>query len=497
VRGDDSVTDFTHIAACCREAYNGVKRPALVLESVFNLAIDEVPELIGFFHRDTRMVGKLTDEDLREIFFLLTDVYPEEVDDNPDLIRILADLSPAKKTNTTFKFAYRQMSSILGSDVSNEGKAMHLQALAKLMDKKDMYWFLLRLTGRGTPFKSRDVVEALAAHYDIPVARVKRQAIFTSLPVLANQLKNRTVTFGMPSVGDKLLIPIPHRVSNLEELPYPVSHVELIQGERLSLHHSMSEPHSLTVLMDANGVVIESKESPVLKEFIDEIKSNDQYSIPFGIYTIERDKDDNFWFVDILLHIDSDIHDKAWGERQQWMQLNIPPHLIKPKNEVMNIIQLQQYTPKNAISFIYNGDAIQTYTNSREEVILYSTKSKGSVLKVVHGVWQHVEGRGLVLGGWQVAARDGVDGYYNVGILGADPLTQRKLVKLTKDGKAVEGEIIEMKGPTFVDVDIHFANFDENRGIIIQGLIIGICSDAGLSDVAPVEQLEWMVGDEA
>tara|TARA_R110000751_G_scaffold13957_2_gene46062 strand:- start:1467 stop:2216 length:750 start_codon:yes stop_codon:yes gene_type:complete len=249
--------------------------------------------------------------------------------------------------------------------------------------------------------------------------------------------------------------------------------------------------------MDANGVVIESKESPVLKEFIDEIKSNDQYSIPFGIYTIERDKDDNFWFVDVLLHIDSDIHDKTWGERQQWMKLQIPPHLIKPKNEVMNIIQLQQYAPKNAICFIYNGDAVQTYTNSREEVILYSTKSEGSVLKVVHGVWQYVEGRGLVLGGWQVAARDGVDGYYNVGILAADPLTQRKLVALTKDGKAVEGEIIEMKGPTFVDVDIHFANFDENRGIIIQGLIIGICSDAGLSDVAPVEQLEWMVGDEA
>tara|TARA_R110002110_G_C13450563_1_gene717046 strand:+ start:996 stop:2471 length:1476 start_codon:yes stop_codon:yes gene_type:complete len=491
------MTDFSHIAACCREAYNGVKRPALVLESAFNLAIDEVSELIGFFHRDTRMTGKLTDEDLREIFFLLTDVYPEEVDDNPDLVQILANLSPAKRTNTTFKFAYRQMGRILGPDVSNEGKAMHLQALAKLMAKKDMYWFLLRLTGRGTPFKSRDVVEALAAHFDIPVARVKRQAIFTSLPVLANQLKSRTVTFGMPSVGDKLLIPIPHRVSNLEELPYPSNHVELIQGERLSLHHSISEPHSLTVLMDANGVVIESKESPVLKEFIDEIKSNDQYSIPFGIYTIERDKDDNFCFVDILLHIDSDIHNKAWVERQQWMQLNISPHLIKPKNEVMNIIQLQQYAPKNAICFIYNGDAVQTYTNSREEVILYSTKSEGSVLKVVHGVWQYVEGRGLVLGGWQVAARDGVDGYYNVGILAADPLTQRKLVALTKDGKAVEGEIIEMKGPTFVDVDIHFANFDENRGIIIQGLIIGICSDAGLSDVAPVEQLEWMVGDEA
>mgnify|MGYP003654820714 CR=1 FL=1 len=432
------MTDFSHIAACCREAYNGVKRPALVLESAFNLAINEVPELIGFFHRDTRMTGKLTDEDLREIFFLLTDVYPEEVDDNPDLIQILANLSPAKRTNTTFKFAYRQMGSILGPDVSNEGKAIHLQALAKLMAKKDMYWFLLRLTGRGTPFKSRDVVEALAAHYDIPVARVKRQAIFTSLPVLANQLKNATVTFGMPSVGDKLLIPIPHRVSNLEELPYPSNHVELIQGERLTLHHSISSPQfqeqmSLTVLMDANGVVIESKESPVLKEFIDEIKSNDQYSIPFGIYTIERDKDDNFWFVDVLLHIDSDIHDKTWGERQQWMKLQIPPHLIKEKNEVANIIQLQQYAPKNAICFIYNGDAVQTY----------------------------------------------------------------KLVALTKDGKAVEGEIIEMKGPTFVDVDIHFANFDENRGIIIQGLIIGICSDAGLSDVAPVEQLEWMVGDEA
>ena len=52
-----------------------------------------------------------------------------------------------------------------------------------------------------------------------------------------------------------------------------------------------------------------------------------------------------------------------------------------------------------------------------------------------------------------------------------------------------------MDGITFVQVDVHFADYDE-RGIIIQGIITDIIPDAGISDVIPVEDIEMLVGGE-
>ena len=72
---------------------------------------------------------------------------------------------------------------------------------------------------------------------------------------------------------------------------------------------------------------------------------------------------------------------------------------------------------------------------------------------------------------------------------------EKKLGKMTKDAKALEGEIALMKGATFVQVDVHFTDYD-NRGIVIQGVITDIIDDAGISDVVPVEEVEWLVGDD-
>ena len=52
-----------------------------------------------------------------------------------------------------------------------------------------------------------------------------------------------------------------------------------------------------------------------------------------------------------------------------------------------------------------------------------------------------------------------------------------------------------MKGPTFVEVEIHSADYDE-RGIHIQGVITDLAPTAGLSDVVAVEDIEHLVGEE-
>ena len=82
--------NFRHIAACCRQAYNGVRRPSIVAESAFSLIPREIPELIDFFYEDSRLDRKLTDEDLREVFYHLTDLYPEEVVESPDIVELMS-----------------------------------------------------------------------------------------------------------------------------------------------------------------------------------------------------------------------------------------------------------------------------------------------------------------------------------------------------------------------------------------------------------------------
>ena len=99
------------------------------------------------------------------------------------------------------------------------------------------------------------------------------------------------------------------------------------------------------------------------------------------------------------------------------------------------------------------------------------------------------------MSGWQVAARDGVDGYYEVGVIQAEPDLEKQLRDRVQKAKALEGEMALMIGPTFVQVDVHYADYDD-RGIIIQGVITDIISNAGISDVVPVEEVEWLVGED-
>ena len=127
--------------------------------------------------------------------------------------------------------------------------------------------------------------------------------------------------------------------------------------------------------------------------------------------------------------------------------------------------------------------------------MLFSTKHRGDVFRLVGGVWTHDDARGLTMSGWRVAARDGIDGYYEVGTISADIDIQKQLEGMVDPAKALEGEMALASNPTFVEVEVHFAEYEE-RGIVIQGVIRGISRGTGISDVVPVEEVEWLVGGE-
>ena len=239
-------TNFSHIAACCRQAYNGVRRPHIVLESAFALSPKEIPSLIEFFYEDGSIGERLSDEDLREIFYNLTDLYPEEVESEPDLIQILSNLSEEIETTVDFKFVHAHMRKMFGrytifgghppQEVDNKVRSMVMRTLLKRVTARDAYWLILRLTRKANPFKHRDVVNALAIHHKTLKARVRKEALFTPLSQLARKMPEELV--GVPSIGAPLLVPLPTRIE--AHIPYggeDANWIEVIRGERLVMHH--------------------------------------------------------------------------------------------------------------------------------------------------------------------------------------------------------------------------------------------------------------------
>lgn len=476
-------TDFTHIAASCRQAYNGIRRPSVVLESCFNMNQGEIVEYIRFFYQDDRVDYRLTDEDLREIFYLLTDVYPEEVHEDPDLIQILSNLSEQIESKASFTRIHSLMKGMLDAD-NNNIRAMQMRSILTRLIPRDAYWVILRMQRKANPFKRRDVIMALANVFNIPSVRLTHASSFMDLPTIAKHLIEGKDIATTPVIGDKMLMPLPVRWTEAG-LPFTETYLEVIRGERLTLHtEELDKNTSFTMVLDPNG-------QEVTKEAVKDVSQ----FLPNGIYTIEYVPKDDFpiTVVDVLL-CDS-VQDSPFSQRREWLEEILPDMFLKPMVHVRNPSEMKRKCPKNGITFLHNGDAIVDYTNPRSSIVRYTTKATGDVFRVIGGVWQHQDGRGLVLSGWQVAARDGVDGYYEVGVIQAEPDLEKQLRDRVQKAKALEGEMALMVGPTFAQVDVHYADYDD-RGIIIQGVITDIISNAGISDVVPVEEVEWLVGDD-
>lgn len=477
-------TNFRHIAACCRQAYNGVRRPAIVAESAFKLAPRQIPELIDFFYEDSRIDRKLTDEDLREVFYHLTDLYPEEAVDDPDIVAELSKLVKTDaETTMTFGFAYQRMQDILNAD-DNRVRAMIVRIILKRTHPRDAYWFLLRLTRTANPFKRRDILKALGQCYGMPTQRLMQESMFSSIRAVAEKVMAGAELIGVPSTGNPVILPLPRRHRG-EDLPFngKDAELEVIRGERLTLHINDKIG---SVAYDPHGVEVQEIDSTQLASCLEA-----------GIYVVEHTPQDDFPLkvCDILTLEGGKAHEWTRSKRRQYIDDNLSDLLVKDTQAVENMRGIKKLSPKNGVVFIHNPESKLTFTNSSDEVVLFSTKHTGEVFRLVAGVWQHEPARGLVLNGWRVAARDGIDGYYEVGTISAEPHMEKKLAHLTTAGTAVEGSRVDMKAPTFVEVEIHFADYDE-RGIHIQGVITGLAPSAGLSDVVPVEEVEYLVGED-
>lgn len=470
--------NFSHIAAGCRQAYNGVRRPVVVLESCFNLSPSEIPRMIQFFYEDydPYHIKRLRDEDLREIFYLLTDLYPEEIDPDPDLVNIISQLSEVNETTTSLYFVLNNINKILEAK-TNETRAMMMRVILKRMTARDSYYLILRLVRRSNPFKRSHVLLAMANVRGIPSSRLKRASHFSSLSQIAQVLDSEGELPLTPLPGDPLLLPMPSRYEEM----FLNSTLEVLRGQRLTLH----KKEDMLLLMDPNGVeaVLDSGDE------LDLIKASD---IPNGIYLVEYVPEDSFpiTIVDVRYTTD-DVQDKPFHERRCWLMENIPELFVKLMIPVSNEHQMKSNIPEKGMAFLWNNKSYVDYENTKKTIVRYTMKGKGDTFRLIGGVWQLNDDQQLKLSGWRVAARDGIDGYYEVGTIQCEPILQKRLTGMVEDSKALEGEMALTRSPVFVDVEVHWTEYD-TTGIHIQGVITGVIANAGRSDVLPVEDVEYI-----
>jgi len=476
-------SSYSHIAACCRQAYNGVRRPAVVVESALNFDPGCSPQIVDFFYEDSQLQKRVTNEDLREVFYLLTDLYPSEVaeDEEPDLVQVLSQLSKEVETTSTFLYAWNQLNHFINAP-TNKVRALVARSMLKRTTARDMYWWFLRSTRNANPFKRRDIVIGIAKAFDLSLPLVRRQANITDLQTICEMAYMGEEMIGIPATGDKILLPLPIRWKEKGRLPFTNCYLEVIRGERLTLHtwdNTKGIRH--TILLDPNGNIIENRTGvQELEQFLTD-----------GIYVVERTLEDDF----PLRVVDKMMSDLTHYQRRKVLEDILPEMFIKPLIKVDSYQHLLSEAPKSGVCFIHNSDHKWTYTCDRKEIALFSTKHRGDVFRLVGGVWTHDDARGLTMSGWRVAARDGIDGYYEVGTISADIDIQKQLEGMVDPAKALEGEMALASNPTFVEVEVHFAEYEE-RGVVIQGVIRGISQGTGISDVVPVEEVEWLVGGE-
>jgi hypothetical protein len=478
---------FKTVAGACAQMFTSKgKWNVSPIQGLFRNAPDEQPQMIRFFHgNDERLNNKIKEEDLHEIFYILTDMYADEVVDEPDIIQILADFSEVDEMDydpMTFSYVYDKIKRILNTN-SNRERAIILRPLLNRLTRYEMYWLLVMMKRGVGNIRRRTIIHALAYVHKMPPDRINRAAQLIPLHEVATHLLASNDLPSCPTIGDKMLIHLPPTWDDTS-LPFSMCFFELIRGERLTLHVH----NDFTKLYDPNGMDIEDE-----GEDLTQLLS----FLPKGIYMIERVSQDDLpvKVVDVLFTPDG-LHDLPFYKRREWLFKNCHKMFIKDIDRVENMAQMKAKLTKKALCFLHNGRTKVHYTNSKMTTVRYSMTYTGEIFRLTAGVWVRDEMRGLVMNRWRVSARDGIDGYYEVGIIHSENYLEKHLKSYTDpDVKAVEGNEAAVTSPVFVEVKVQFADYDD-RGIIIQGHIIALAPKAGISDVIPVDEIEWLMGDE-
>ena len=475
-----SFYDFRVVAETSR-ILNKMKKPQQTLAGCLAGSMSDQWPIIHFFYSPSSPV-RLSDEDLREIYFHLTDAYPSEIEDNPDLIICLSRLSQTDKTTVTVGRVSGVIEQILSNDKNNEQRAMLLRPLYSRINEKDMRSVIRRLSFFATVSKRAWIISSLAIANKMSLSVMRRACLITGLQQVAHLCSikdyDAVVEAQTPRIHNGLIIPAPLS-KKITDVRFSKCLVDSPQGEFITVHKSVDK----ISLFDSAGHLVE--ESLIADDLMP------MWSIPLtvlsnGVYLGEYA--DGREMEVLILDTYTAKPNLSLIERRN----EIPSIILKPMVEAP-FPKAAEQNNKNAL-LLWNPSSLLTYENSQDEVVIIDSNPNQCIFRVLSGVWgEVVENGGIRLAKWRIGAVD-ADDYLPVGVIEASVDLSKQLAKYCEGSSAYEGENVAINTPVFVEVNVLASGFGVLGGYV-QGEITNIANNAGKRDVVRVEQLDFLNQD--
>ena len=474
---------FRIVAEVLRIGIRSRNRASLVSGCFANSRFDLWP-IAHLLYSATSPV-RLSDEDLREVFFCLTGAYPEEVEEQPDLIRCLARLSESTRTTATAGRVSKVVEDILVEERTNEERATLLRPLFSRIEARDMESLVLRLSHHRSRFKRDDIISGLLRHCGEQVGyrSLRRATILRGLREVCSLVSkgdfDAILEAQQPVLGRGVAVMSPMSY-DLNKVMFQQCFFTFPEGEWMTLHVLDGR----MLLFDSAGIV---REDVLLDDNIP------PWAVPLtvldqGVFLVEYawGRDMEFLVLDRWSPVTKQT--ASFNARRETI-----PHIVrKPMTHLKNAASVSEFIVAESPILMFDAFAHLSYENRADEVVIINGKPNRCIFRVLGGVWSEPSlGMGLRLCKWKIAGLDG-DDYMEVGTLEADLEMMKRLSKKCVESLPVEGEFAPIESPTFVEVDVHGAGWGE-VGPYVQGRMLSVIGSAGKADVVRVEQIDLLM----
>jgi len=418
---------------------------------------------------------RLSDEDFREIYYLLTDLYPEEVDSQADIFELFSNLSTTSKTTASINRVYSIVANVLEMCGNNGCRAMYLKTVFNRISKQDLVILLERLSNRGSVVTRYDVVKGIARANGVLLRHVRKASFLIGLDRVCERLsRDEDITsLVKPPLGMPLVIPSPSIVKNVGDIPFGECFVEIPEGERLTLHILKDSKK----MYNSTGLEYEIEES--MNSMIESINLNQ------GIYLVEyaSGRDIELKIVDMLT---PSIDTMPFKKRRDNMK--IPKWALKEMTPVVDASYYLEKVGTQQVAILWNANGILTYESTiYESVLVNAHKVHKSVFEVLGGVYvkEEIHSRPK-LSKWRLGVRDG-DDIYPVGLVDIDQ--GLSLMRFVNPHKVKDGEEVTLNSPLCVNVNVISSGWGD-FGAYVQGIIQSVAEQAGRKDCVSIDELE-------
>jgi len=421
---------------------------------------------------------RLSDEDFREIFFHLTDAHCDEVDDDPDPIHLISQLSQTESTTMNAGRVVSILKSVLECN-DNEDRAKLMVPLFTRLCSRDMHPLLMRMSVRAGIVRRRHIIAALAWANGELFYQIKRASYLVGLERTCFVLSQGSDLHPLiePKCGIGLVIPSPTYVDSPSEVKFTDCYMEYPEGEWMTLHVA----EGFSKLFDSSG---------------SEVEMDDTYELysgfPIGIYLVEYASHRGRQLVvcDLL-----STAEMTYQQRRLQLQKTLPKWALKNTIKLKDPTDASQHLSKDRAVILWNAGGVHTYENTHYEMIVLSGKAKRNpIFRVVSGKWvQSIHGsQAPLLGKWRIGARDG-NTYYPVGLIEATPEVAKRLKSMIPNHSKLLNDEFTIESPVFVEVEVNASGWGD-YGPYVHGRVVSVMAEAGIKDCIGVEEIEMITG---